>query len=80
MNYFFVEHLIEEFEELMRTYNLTEVLKYTHADRVNAPKAKYFGVEDFDAHTTDLIRRAYRKDFEYFGYDMYHSNILDSTS
>jgi len=66
------ENLMEEFEDLMRAYDLTQVLNYTKLDRVNVPKTKYFGVNDFDAHTIDLIRRVYRKDFEYFGYDMYH--------
>lgn len=57
------ENLKEDFENLMKKYNLNLKLDI-HKYKSN----KIFSVKDFDKETIELINKVYHKDFELFNY------------
>ena len=58
------ENLKNDFDNLMKSYNLPIRLKKNSMKSPN----KIFGVKDLDRETIDIINRVYDKDFELFGY------------
>lgn len=62
------ENLKEEFEELMRDYNL--YLKLDKKENSNKyPFSKRFGVDDMDDELIEYINGIYDKDFKEFNYE-----------
>jgi hypothetical protein len=58
------ENLNEDFNNLMKQYNL--VIELSHE---NKGKNKIFTINDFSKELIDLINEVYDKDFLYFNYD-----------
>lgn len=57
------ENLKEDFENLMKKYNLN-----INLDKHINKSIEMFSVYDFDESTIELIRMVYKKDFEFFKY------------
>ena len=64
------ENLNQEFNELMKNYNINLELKEKH----NVSNHK-FTINDFNESTNKLIQEVYKKDFELFNYDIENTNI-----
>lgn len=60
------ENIKEEFDNLMKEYNLNIVLN-THNNA--GKKQKHFNIKDFSQELIDTINTVYDKDFKLFGYN-----------
>ena len=65
------ENLKEEFENLMKEYNLDITLN----QHINKGNRKKFGINDLSDEAISLINDVYHKDFEIFGYKKINNNI-----